>query len=485
MKRVFNRFSVTWIYKILFTSTCLIIGIGSMAQTHQLVITDITIEGNKRTRDVAITRELVIKKDGAYSSSALQNRLIPRCISNLKNLDLFNQINLELVSGMPINHAGDSLETAVLRIVVVEKWYLWPIPFVEYADRNINEWIASGLDPDRTNYGLYLFKYNLLGLNHTLKLHFIHGYNQAIGLEYRAPWLKGNPKVGLEVKSGLKMNREVWFRTTDNTLEFFQNLNERLIGRYENLLMINIRPVVFNWHQPYVKHTFVHVADTVVADGLNPSFLGDGVTRLNTFQVGYQWFHERRNNKRLPVSGHYHKLDVGVAMLSSGIQYPYASAEIGVLDPFNWLKRSRFSTALYAGMNTRFSTNLPYDQQRLLGYDWYLRGYERYVIGGSAAGVIKSEIRWHVIPERNIPLRYMPMANYKVMPVESFVSFFCDQGYVQNQAERIPNSFENRWLVGYGVGLSTLFYLDKVLRFEYSFNHLGEAGFRLHFHQAI
>ena len=52
---------------------------------------------------------------------------------------------------------------------VKEKWYIWPIPTIEFADRNFNIWADSSFDPSRTNYGLYLFTYNLFGLNHTLK----------------------------------------------------------------------------------------------------------------------------------------------------------------------------------------------------------------------------------------------------------------------------------------------------------------------------
>jgi len=48
----------------------------------------------------------------------------------------------------------------------------------------------------------------------------------------------------------------------------------------------------------------------------------------------------------------------------------------------------------------------------------------------------------------------------------------------------MAGSDENE-LLGYGFGINTLLYLDKVFRFEYSWNHWGEAGLKVHFKQAF
>ena len=47
------------------------------------------------------------------------------------------------------------------------------------------------------------------------------------------------------------------------------------------------------------------------------------------------------------------------------------------------------------------------------------------------------------------------------------------------------NTFQNNLQYSTGISLQTLFYNDRVIRFEYSLNALKESGFYVHFKKAI
>ena len=80
--------------------------------------------------------------------------LVRKSEERILNLNLFNEVNITINT-----NESPSTNCHVL-VEVVEKWYVWPIPFVEFSDRNFNVWKNLAFDPGRTNYGLYMFNYN-------------------------------------------------------------------------------------------------------------------------------------------------------------------------------------------------------------------------------------------------------------------------------------------------------------------------------------
>jgi len=117
--------------------------LSAKAETDTVFIKEILIIGNKKTKSSIILRELPFSRNESVYN--LDSVLI-RCKENLMNIGLFNFVD--------INYIKESPTTALIYISVSERWYLWPMPVFELADRNFNEW-AQKKDLSRTNYGLY------------------------------------------------------------------------------------------------------------------------------------------------------------------------------------------------------------------------------------------------------------------------------------------------------------------------------------------
>ena len=74
------------------------------------------------------------------------------------------------------------------------------------------------------------------------------------------------------------------------------------------------------------------------------------------------------------------------------------------------------------------------------------------------------------------------------IPIEIYINLFFDSGYVSDKFEIIrtyDNTLVNKMMYSTGAGIDFITYYDKVLRFDYSFNALGERGLFINWKAAI
>ena len=62
-----------------------------------------------------------------------------------------------------------------------------------------------------------------------------------------------------------------------------------------------------------------------------------------------------------------------------------------------------------------------------------------------------------------------------------YLGVFSDMGYSIDTQNNRDNSLSNSFLWGKGISLDYITYYDKLIRIEFSVNHLGEKGVFLHF----
>ena len=155
-------------------------------------ISKIIIEGNKTTKDITILRELAISKNQSITLEELEI-LITESKNNLTNTNLFNFITIDY---------NISISDIILKIEVVERWYVWPYPILEVSERNFNTWwqdfqTSDYKDFSRLNYGFFINIENFRGLNELIMIKFRRGFKEHYLLSYKNLFLNKKKTLGL------------------------------------------------------------------------------------------------------------------------------------------------------------------------------------------------------------------------------------------------------------------------------------------------
>ena len=124
----------------------------------------------------------------------------------------------------------------------------------------------------------------------------------------------------------------------------------------------------------------------------------------------------------------------------------------------------------------------PYTHVSALGYfPNYLRGYELYVMDGMDYFYAKTHFQYRLFKRQINWGKFMFIRQFRLMPVKVYLAINNDFGYANAPFNSERSTLSNQWLWGRGVGLDLVVFQDKLWQFEYSYNHLGEHGFFLHF----
>ncbi len=443
--------------------------VGAIAESR---ISKIEISGNERTRKNVILRELSFQVGTRVEEAGISDHLLTSR-NRLMNLNLFNEVEIghNLVDG-----------DFQIRIEVVEKWFIWPIPSIEFSDRNFNVWQDLNFDPERTNYGLYLFNYNLFGANHSLKLSYIRGYNQKYGLEYRIPFFSPESKWGVDFKFQHHNQNELWHKTEADQLVFFKGSENGMIKENELDLTLHRRLDLFTNWSIALRYNQVVIADEVLQEPSSFSYLLGGASEQNQISLRTEWQYDTRDNRFFPIRGE--ELSLGMAAERYATDRIKGNFAMDVeWNEFNQIAK-KFYTAFSVYGHWNSYKLLGYHDYKILGYDYNMRGFERYVSDGHAGFLMRTALRYHLLDISALRIKALP-TNYEALPINVFLSYFAEYGRTVSDRVLIENELPNSNLASMGIGLNCLFYNDRVLRFEYSYNSLNQSGLYIHFKRAI
>jgi outer membrane protein assembly factor BamA len=199
-----------WLLNILFV---VLLSVSVRAQQNQYRVTGIEVNGNDVTKNEIITRELTFKVGDTLSLERMSYN-IERSENNIFNTTLFNYVTI-------IPEFKEN--TVAFSIFVFERWYVWPFPLIENADRNFNVWWQNK-DFDRLSYGMRLVWNNFRGRNETLVLTGKAGFQERLSLAYGIPYLDREKKFGLKLEVGYSMNKEVNYGSSENKRLFYKEI---------------------------------------------------------------------------------------------------------------------------------------------------------------------------------------------------------------------------------------------------------------------
>jgi outer membrane protein assembly factor BamA len=442
---------------------------------HYVTINNITITGNKVTRDKIITRELVKKKGDTVHVDLLDYFAI-RSQQNIFNTQLFIYDSVKYVM--------DTVSrTADITIKVKERWYIIPSLILEIQDRNFNSWWLTK-DPFRTNYGVALDWNNVTGSRDNFTFIFRRGYSEKYGASYRIPYINKAQTIGLNFSYSYSRNNEVAFRTDSNALMFHRDYHKYMRFEHEGKVGISHRPDLYQRNVFELLYVETTVNDTIPQ--LNFDFLGAGKKRIDYLSLQYRYSFDKRDNKPYPLIG----WAVDFTAVKDGFRFK-DDATIDNMSVVLSVKRHQpiwwriFVATQIKGryMNTE---KLPYYFNRALGYSDFIRGYEYYVIDGQNYLLMKNSIKLQIVKTRVFEMKFLKrFPQFSTVPFAMYFNLNADRGYVQDKFYGKNNSLSNSWQFGYGAGLDIVTYYDIVLRFEYSINKLGQSGLFIHMNAGI
>ncbi|MCS7017846.1 MAG: BamA/TamA family outer membrane protein [Cytophagales bacterium] len=436
------------------------------AQSDSFLIRNIFVDCNKRTLDRIILRELAYQPGDKIAKENIQVTLQKEA-SKIFNTNLFV---LAEVFYFPV--AGDTID---LIVAVMEKWYLYPIPYVELADRNFNEWWQQrGRDLDRLIYGIRLSQQNVRGRNEYLKLTFQLGFTRKFEIEYNIPYIDKKQTTGLNFSFLYDNNKNLAYKTAENRLLFLRS-EEVLRSRFMADLAIFKRSQFYNTHFFELRYHHYRIADTIAR--LNPEYFANNTTQQKYFEVAYVFNRDLRDMANYPLKGRY----LQITALQKGLS---AADDLNLFDfrivyaQFLQLSQSWYFSTSWRGQLI-LPLRVPFAEMRGFGYSsTFVRGYDLYVVDGPRYGVWKNTLRWRLFANDHFLRNVIPMEQFKSIPVAIYLKTYADAGYVDNPFVSMENKrLTNRWLIGVGTGLDLVLYNSAVLRFEYSLNREGDKGF--------
>ena len=429
-----------------------------------VIIGQIAIKGNNKTKDYIILREMQIKTGDTVLVNTLNDEL-QKARQQVYNTNLFLEVKIDLLA--------TATNVVTIQIAVKERWYIFPLLKFQLVDRNINEWLQKyNGDLDRVVYGVKFTHYNLTGRRDLLRLTFLNGFTRNVSFTYFQPVSQKALNNGFSVTGGYIENREFIYKTSyDNKPILFNN------GSFsrKNIFVgvgYNFRNKILGSHSFNIIFNHLSVVDSLLKLPYNPDYFNvDGAVK-NYLDFSYAYQYINANNAIYPLKG----VTATLKVLKRGLGWSGGINMLSVEGTFNKyydLKKNWFASMQFSAKTT-LPFNQPFINQRALGYgDANLRGLELHVVDGVAYGLIRSTIKKKLFTV-NIPMPFKS-EKYGKIPFTVFAKTFADAGFVYNK-QKFETNLSNRFLYTGGVGLDILSIYDVNLRIEYSFNQLNKSG---------
>jgi outer membrane protein assembly factor BamA len=429
--------------------------------------------GNRITRDQIINRELSIKPGDIVFTGDLPG-ILDLDRKKLINLRLFNKVEIRTLE-------LDQKKIDVL-VDVSERWYTFPTPVFELSDRNFNEWWQNyNHSWRRVYYGMRLYQYNMRGRNETVRLVAQLGFARKFELSYRIPYIDKKQKQGLTFEVAYQETKNLAFKTENHKYQFFSGSGVLRQDRVASVTY-SYRKTFYQTHAAKLEYRYMNIADTVRT--LNSNYLRaeSQFSNQRYTTLVYQFTSDHRDFFAYPLKGY--QLIASIAKLGIGNLEDVNKFDINVsYSKFFDLKRKFYLSNNVIGY---WSTpqNLAYTNYGVLGLrKQFVRGYEVYVIEGPYFAVNKMTFK-KLLFSRVTRWEAMPIEQFRHVPISIYFKTYADVGYVRNYSdyrEAGRNTLlSDKAISGAGFGFDVIGSYDLVLRFEYTWNSIGQRGFFFH-----
>ncbi len=428
----------------------------------QIKITSIQIEGNKKTKPYIILRELPYHQGDILSKDSLA------ILDTISQQQLFNTTLFEQVT---VHSSYLDSSQVVIKIQVRERWYLFPIPYFKWVDRNFNQWWNDqNRSLDRVNYGLNLRQSNVTGNNDKLNAAFVTGYTHQANFRYQIPFIDKKLRYGLafgwqnatqkEINITTKLDKQVFYKTQDIIQQGYR-ANASLL----------YRPNLFERHSLQLGMGRNEISDSALLYQSN--YLPSHQKTFSYIDAALSFASIRFDYNAYPTKGQstdfilYQRFSKNSNL--SSVQFRKV-----IVRPFS---RSNF-VFLESNSIIKFLSNQNYTDNKLLGYgNLQMNGLDYYVVDGNAASILKASFH-HSLGSYSVVNKLTPK-RIPIIKYQFWLKAFTHLGYVYSEKPVNGNRLNNTLLRTAGIGLDIVGIYDFVLKIDYSLNQLGDKGLYL------
>jgi outer membrane protein assembly factor BamA len=431
-------------------------------------VSSISISGNMVSKEKIILKELTFKAGDCLNQRVIDEHF-NRSRDNLLNTSLFNFVYFSF------EESGNSVIDVY--ISVIERWYIWPAPIFEHAERNLGAFIH---DPvwNRINYGGQVIWHNFRGRREQLKLKLRLGYKEQFEILYDKPNFGKQQKHGISFAVNQTRQHEVNLKSVDNKPVYLRNDNSYLAEFFNPFFIYSYRSSLYSrhflslsWTGLKYRDSDTHFAYTGLAFGQNLAWI--------TGEYAYKY--DFRDSKAYPLNGNALSfiLRQRQGILPSGIGFPKTSLLLNATHHGLLSKRFFYNDAI----RMQFSKDIyePKVYRSGLGYGPYLRGYELFVMDGNSYVLMVNNLKYCLMQPKSYQLGYIPWSQFNPVHFSMYGNLFFDLAYVKGKYYSSEgNDYVNQFLYTIGLGIDLVSYYDQVIRFEISVNREGQPGFFIH-----
>ena len=426
------------------------------------------ILGANRTRSESIDKyvQLVWKKKS-------QKQSLGKTIAEIEDY-----LNREIsISSARLNIAKLTDDSLSFQIELRELPAYYPIPFVELADRNFNEWWNQfNHDFSRINAGLALQFTQLSGRLDPLYLEFQLGFTDEIKLRYELAFFDESQHLGFFTELTYSSSRQFASDTKEDKRVFTTLGDLAKIKNVEATLGLQYQ------QSPYVKHRFaLSFDDTRIREDIenivNPDFFYRGDSKHRFMGLEYSVDLDTRDLRAYARKGKQLRWAVAQKGLgfSKNVSLLTTELKFSVANKFSekWFYQLE-SKARWA-INNKYRNHY---NNRALGYDRdVLRGYQNYVIDGEDFFYAKASLRYTLYDSTLDLGKLMPLKFLRKMPLLIAIGPQLDYAYVNSEFNTEFNNLQGKSLWGQGIGIDIVDYKNFVFTLDFSRNIMNEHGF--------
>jgi len=429
-----------------------------LIEKDEIIIDQIIITGNKRTKENIITRELSLK----LGIPITKKNLIPIIEEDKRkviNTNLFNEVNfsLEIIRDNYL----------ILNIDVIESLYWNPTLIFELSDRNFNDWWQNfNHDIKRINYGIGVFNGNLSGRRDFIEALFRLGFIKEIYVSYYRPYLSKKQKGGLEIDFNYIDYNHLEYNFFNYIPEFHKS-NNSLKKELLTSIEYSHRESFYNYHYFELGYHNINLNDTLSL--LNENYYYNNRIK-NSFNLSYEFDRDFRDIKNYPLNG----FRLNIKIKKNGLKI--------FKDINKWKARIYYSNYINLKKNYYYSYNFSsYISSKNQPYYLYentgqIRGYEKYLIYGHSNIIYRNTLKKRILSTNYSRNNSNYFKRIKNIPFNVYLKIFYDSGAIWKYEKALNSRLNNTYLYSFGVGLDIVTIKNISLRTELSRNKNKETN---------